>query len=494
MTSDGQDFNDRGRVAGLAAVRADVDAAAPVPSEHGAGVADLAAERKRKRQQTKAAAPAAADSTHHDLALAWVASKTVSGHAPVYAGGAIHAPGKAGLWELLTLEAVQVQVASQFNGCKLCKKHSDYKQIAAHIAALTEQPDFFESAPAGVASPAGFHRLSESGSVETVELELEHRQTFALGQAPEYEAEAPLIDALLASAFDNDHPAEQTDLWWQGFGAALFALLPRLQVALLMIGVHGSGKSTLQRVLEAAFPRDAVCAVSPQQWGHEYHVAALANKRLNVVGELADDSPIPAAPFKNVTGLNLVGARNPTHRPFSFRSTAAHVFASNVLPPTTDRSEAFYRRWRVLRFSNTVPPERVDHQLLDKIVATEMPAILAAAFLGAERAARAGALRTTAAHASVMDKWRHAANPLQQFLADDEWIELDPSAQEHTPREVYAAYRRWSAVAGFRNPFGRNHFLDLLESTGAARGVSLRRVGTRQLAVGLRLIPQESTP
>jgi len=439
----------------------------------------------------KAALPASDPETHHDIALATIAWLTRDETPPIYSNGCFWLPDRSGLFVARSLEWMQGQVAHRFNDRKSCRKQSDYRQIAAHMSVLTEDPHYFDDAPPGVASAAGFHQLSPCGAVETVPLMLAHRQTFALPKAPENDAEAPLTDALLAAAFEGDSEVDQTDLWWQCFGAALFGLLPRHQVAVLLLGVQRSGKSTLQRILESAFPADAVCAVSPQQWGHEYHVAALAGKRLNVVGELADDAPIPAAPFKNVTGLNLVGARHPTHRPFSFRNAAAHVFASNVLPPTTDRSEAFYRRWRVIRFVNTVPAERVDHKLLDKIIRDEMPAILAAAFRGAERVARAGALRTTAPHEAALNKWRHAANPLQQFLADDEWIELDSESREHSTRDVYEAYRRWSTAAGFRNPFGRNHFLDLLESTGAGRGVAIRRVASKNVVAGLRLLRHE---
>jgi len=449
-----------------------------------AEVADLAVERKRKRQ----AAAEAAEATHHDLAHAWCDARAIGGFRPVYTEGGFHAPRADGLWVRRSHEQVQVEVAGMFNGRKLCRKNSDFKQIADHIAALSEVEGFFEEAPAGVVSPAGFHTVGAAGSIETVPLLLEHRQAFALSFRPEFEADAPLFDEVLRSAFEGDDTEAQIDLWWQAVGAALLGMMPRLQTVLLLLGRERSGKSLAQRVLESMFPPAAVGAVSPASWGHEYHVATLAGKRLNVVGELSDDAPIPAASFKNVTGQNLVAGRHPTHRPFSFRCMAAHVFASNVLPPTTDRSEAFYRRWRVLRFANTVPAEKVDPDLCEKIIATEMPAVLAMAFLGAERVARAGRMRTTSAHDAVLSRWRLAANPLQQFLADDEWVEIDPGCKSHSTTEVYEAYRRWAAMAGFRNPFGRNHFLDLLETTAATRGVVFKRDNSRNRVVGLRLL------
>lgn len=449
-------------------------------------ICDLVEARQRQRRQQAEAQ----DQTHHDMAEGLGESMSVDGFGLVFSAGDFYAPQRDGLWQRMTHEEMQVRVARHWGGCKLCRKHSDFRQIVDHASALFDQPNYFDQAPPGVASAAGFHTINEAGQIETVPTALHHRQTWALPFAPEYDADAPMLERVLEDAFAGADPEAQTDLWWQAVGAALFGLMPRLQLALLLIGRERTGKSLLQRLLERIFPPEAVCAVSPSSWGHEYHVAALAGRRLNVVGELADDAPIPAAAFKNVTGQNLVAGRHPTHRPFSFRCLAAHCFASNVLPPTTDRSEAFYRRWRVLWFPNAVPPERVDPDLFDKIVGAEMPAILALAFLGAQRVAQAGSLRTTGPHMQVMERWRMAANPLQQFLSDEEWVDLDAEARAHTPTDVYEAYRKWASSCGFRNPFGRNHFIELLDATGAARGVAIKRSGTRTVVAGLRLVPR----
>lgn len=470
----GTDFNDLAAEKGLRAVASAVRGAVPV--------VDLDTARRAR------AADVGPDASHHDLARAWRDRFAVDEHEPVYTRGAFYVPGPDGLWQRRPPERVQVEVATEFNGRKLCRKRSDFTSIAAHSAALCEREDFFDESPPGVVTPQGFHRMGAAGQVECEALRLEDRQTFRLEWGPDPDAEAVLLDGVLRDAFAGDDADAQIELWWEAVGASLFGLLPKLQIVMLMLGRERSGKSLLQRVLERAWPASAVGAVSPASWGHEYHVAALAGLAINIIGELSDDAPVPAAAFKNVTGQNLVAGRHPTHRPFAFRCTAAHWFASNVLPPTTDRSEAFYRRWRVLRFANTVPAERVDPELFEKIVANEMPALLFEAFRGAERVAKTG-LRTTRPHDEVLARWRMAANPLQQFLLDPEWVELEPGAREHSTTVVYQAYRRWSAFAGFRNPFGRNHFLELLDSTGATRGISV----ARSVVVGLRLVDRGPT-
>lgn len=446
------------------------------------------------RRKPAAPAPKAEkppEETHHDLAREWIIGRAIGDHLPVYTNGSFYVPTEGGQWEALTIERAQVEIAQQFNGLsKLCKKANDYRGIASHAADMVLEDDFFDTAAVGVTTPDGFHRLV-GRTVHLEPLSLTHRQVFALKWAPRTFGPPALFDAMLSAAFADDHEKKQVDLFWQLLGATLFGLLPIHQRVVLLIGKEKSGKSTVQRALELMFPRDAVSAVSPSSWTSEYYLAGLAGKRLNVVGELSDDLPIPAAAFKNLTGGNLIGARHPTHRPFYYTCRAAHWFASNVLPPTTDRTEAFWRRWSVLRFSNRVADDKADPGLLEKIVAREMPAILAKAFKGAEAVAAAGGIRSTPAQDAVIAKWKAAANPVLQFLLDDEWIELDRLCLGSKTRDVYDAYRRWAAYAGFRNPFGRNHFLDLLDSTGAAVGVVVAKEGGQAIVRGLRLVRRD---
>lgn len=428
------------------------------------------------------------DATHLELAERWAMFNARQQHFPVFSGGGFFLPDSSNLWHSVSIGRVESQVAAMNQAEKLCRKASDYRGIAATAVNLCDNPEFFRDAPMGVATPAGFHRIGPDGAIVTEPLSLAHRQTFALQWAPDPDVEPLLVDRMLADALDGPDAAEQIELVWQILGGVLFGQLARLQVCALLIGRERSGKSTLQQILARMFPPEAVSAVPPTNWGREYFVASLAGKRLNLVGELDDAAPIPAAAFKNITGGGLVEGRHPTHRPFFFVPMACHCFAGNVLPATTDRSEGFFRRMRIVHFRHRVPDDAVDPDLVDKILAYEMPGVLARAFAAAESVARAGRIRSTPSHEAMLDKWRHAANPLQQFLGDDEWIHLDPEARTHSKTELYETYRRWAASAGFRNLFSRNHFIELLESTGAARGVSVKRVGTREVVVGVRLL------
>jgi P4 family phage/plasmid primase-like protien len=447
------------------------------------------ARRKGLNKQPKAEPGSAAAQDrlgHHDIACSYIAELAArSGAQPAAAEGQLWVADERGLWLGRTLERIGVEVAERFSNEKLCRRGSDYRQIAQHVLDVAHQPDFFSDAPRGVVCPDGLYLL-EGGRVERVDLTPSHRQRFALPTAPSSTGNAPLFRQFLSDAFRSDSPAEQEALAAEIVGAALFGLAPKLQTAALLFGPGGTGKSTLLRVIKKLFPAEFTGAVSPNDWEREYNVAALAGKRMNIVGELSEERQIPASAFKNVTGGDLIGGRHPTHRPFYFVCEAAHIFNSNTLPATTDRSEAFFRRWRVLRFRNVVPAERCDADLADQIIARELGGLLSWAFAGAESVQAAGRNSTTPAHDELMARWRVGSNPVLLFLTDDEWCLLEPKAVSRESA-VYEYFRQWASANGHQM-MSSTKFYKTLEVTAGARGVLRRRTSDERQIVGVRLL------
>ena len=163
-------------------------------------------------------------------------------------------------------------------------------------------------------------------------------------------------------------------------------------------------------------PASFVTAVSPFSWHRDYHVASLADSRLNVVGELPENEPIPASAFKSVIGGDLVTGRHPTHRPITFTNEAAHLFMSNHLITTKDQSEAFYARWLIVDFPNSrlrsgLP---IDPGLAERIIANELPGIAYWALEGARRLLANGNFSKSTAHDRLMAKWRRSTSSLSR--------------------------------------------------------------------------------
>lgn len=181
---------------------------------------------------------------------------------------------------------------------------------------------------------------------------------------------------------------------------------------------------------------------------------------MNVVGELPDDRPIPAAAFKTVTGGDLLTGRHPTHRPISFKNQAAHIFMSNHLINTTDHSEAFFARWVIVEFPNSrlVSGLHLDTDLAANIVAAELPGIAYWALQGAARLITNGAYSKSSAHDRLMTQWRRRTNSLDEFIF--ECCDLSDKATTNRAK-LYQAYTVWCKDCG-RKPFAKSKVKDLL--------------------------------
>ncbi len=299
---------------------------------------------------------------------------------------------RSGLWVRHELDAIARFVGNAIDE-RNCKRVADYRGIAQLVYSnardgIAHDASPFDGAPPGIAANGMFFRLNGAG-VERIKLVPEHLARFAVPVTPDDKHPRPLFDALVEASFpasDYDHK-EQRALLQQHFGACVIGAAARMQKAMLWRGVERSGKSTLQEILRSMFKPENVAAVPPHLWHHEYHCAALANIILNTVGEIDDKRPLTVS-FKNVIGRDLLHGRHVTHRPFSFRNEAGHVFNCNGFPPTEDQTNAFWDRWSGVEFRHTRPAEKRDDRLAEKIVATELPAILAWALGGSAIARR----------------------------------------------------------------------------------------------------------
>jgi putative DNA primase/helicase len=254
------------------------------------------------------------------------------------------------------------------------------------------------------------------------------------------------------------------------FGAAITRQLWRWRIVAALLGPTTSGKTTLLNILAKLFPSDQVGATGPQRWDSEYYRAALAGKALNIVGELDPHQPIPGGAFKSVVGQDVIEGRHPTHRPFSFVCQAAHFFNANKLPPTIDRSDAFFKRWRIVHFKHQVADDQIIPDLADIIFGEEIGPVLAWMLDGGVMVAMERGLPTTPEHDALIRKWRNANNSALQFVCDSEVCLLDPAAVTDG-KPLFDRYQAWARDSGVK-PFGRNGFYEALEEGGGRLGMT----------------------
>ncbi|MEY4712239.1 MAG: hypothetical protein RIS88_1689 [Pseudomonadota bacterium] len=440
--------------------------------------------------------------THADYALQLLESLVDStGEVrPVGIEGRIYTFEDDGVFRGRLAGDYEVEVGKRFSGMKNCQRRGDYLGVAAHAYAIAAQGNegFFSDAPIGLACPDGFYRLSTDGGITVEPLGAEHRQRFVLRTSPVPGMPTPLFDRYLADTFASEHPhlvTEQIAQLQEIMGAVVFGLMARHEKVALFYGPGRAGKGTALKIIEELVPREWHAASSPFRWDAEYYLADLAGKRLNVVGELPEEEPIPAAHFKTVTGRDLLTGRHPTGKPFTFRNEAAHIFNTNHFVNTRDHSEAFFTRWLIVGFLNSRlgrGDEAIDADLAEHIVHDELGGVLAWAMDGAKRLQKRGRFQVTATHTKLLGQWRRRTDSVLEFLHDSECVELQVSAAEGEGfmwkrADLYADYVTWCYAAG-RKPMGKHKVFEALEAPAAmSLGLKVARDPVlREVVLGAR--------
>jgi P4 family phage/plasmid primase-like protien len=410
--------------------------------------------RKRKAPQT-----------HHSFAKQALTELTVRGRYPVYYEGALYVVDpNSSLWVPKEESGLYEVITRRNDGHKLCSKEDDYRGIMSCMYAVAGKKAFFAQAPIGIASSQGFYRVSGT-EIKLERLTPGHRQRVRIGFEVRQQ-ETPLFDGFLDETFRSEDPQEaqqQKRLVQEIAGAIMLGIMHKYQKAVLFFDPYGrAGKGTLESILRHLVPASFVAAVSPFNWNKEYYLMSLAGARLNVVGELADDQPLPGAQFKSVIGLDPQTGRNPAGRPVVFTCEAAHVFMSNHLINTRDHSEAFFERWLIVEFPNSrlkfgLP---IDPDIASRIVQDELPGIAHWALEGAQRLLSQGRFSGSKAHDRLMAKWRRTSSSLEEFI--NECCVLGDKLKIKR-KDFYEQYRRWCKANG-RIPFASPKLKEMLAS------------------------------
>ncbi len=427
--------------------------------------------------------------THHGYAKSILAELTEGTWKPVGYQGALYIVNAVtGLWECLPIEALIRRVAETHDDKENCSRSSDYRAIADHAISLASDDSYFVDVPNGLACPGGFYQIV-GNEITLVPLTPDHRQRVMLDFTPT-EMPTPLFEKFLHETFQSVHEgeeAQQITLLQEIVGGIMLGILYKHQIAILFYEPFGrAGKGTLERQIRRLVPKEFVSAISPFKWNQDYHVATLAGKRLNVVGELPESEPIPASAFKSVIGCDLVTGRHPTHRPITFSNEAAHLFMSNHLITTKDQSEAFFARWKIIEFPNSrlVSGLPRDEGLAQRIIENELTGIAYWALEGAARLLQNGKLSASNAHDRLMAKWRRSTNTLEEFI--HEACVLSPESK-YLRSDFYIDYAEWCSDNG-RKPFSKGRVKELLEHN-IGMGIRLVELGGYETFRGLSKKP-----
>jgi len=212
----------------------------------------------------------------------------------------------------------------------------------------------------------------------------------------------------------------------------------KYEKAFLLIGQKRTFKSTCLYGLQKLQGKENLSGFTLQRLSEDIFSAAyLYGKTLNVCADISAKSLTDTGMFLTITGGDPITVGKKHQDPFTFYPSAKLVFSCNVVPATTNKHPAFYRRWCPLRFDVQTPLEKVDHNFRAKIDG-ELPGILNWALEGLKRLEANGKFSLNLSEEDIKDMYEKSSDTTQSFIYNEIDTEDDEGAL--TKRETYAGY------------------------------------------------------
>ena len=302
--------------------------------------------------------------------------------------------------------------------------------------------------------------------------------TVQMGAAYHPDAECPLFTAYLRETLgETELPLLQEMLG--------YFLVPvnKAQKSFVLVGAPNAGKSTLLAVVqEILLGSENVSNIPWQNLADRFNKAELFGKLANIFADLPTKSIDDNGMFKAITGEDYITAERKNKDPFSFRPYARLLFSCNDIPRNYgDRSDGFYRRLIIIRFSKSVPKEKQDPNLREKL-AMERDGILMWAIIGLKRLiAQSYRFTETDATRAELQKYKVESNSVLSFV-EEYCIVAD--GKICVRNELFTSYKEYCGNAGLK-PVSQTVFNKEIESGYPAIARGRDKIASRQIWHGI---------
>lgn len=237
----------------------------------------------------------------------------------------------------------------------------------------------------------------------------------------------------------------------------------KLEKSLILYGNGANGKSTFFEILQALLGRENVSNYSLQSLTNEsgYQRAQIQNKLLNYASDIS--SKMDSAVFKLLTSGEPVEARLPYGNPIIMENYARLIFNANELPRDVEQNTAFFRRFLILCFDQTIPEAERDPEMAKRIIATELPAIFNWVIQGMQRLIFQRGFTYSEKAEKAIEEYRKQSDSVAMFMFE---LEYSPGFTYKRPqKELYGDYKDFCTAYGNRC-VSNTKFADRLRKLG----------------------------
>ncbi|TLX23953.1 DNA primase [Chryseobacterium indologenes] len=218
--------------------------------------------------------------------------------------------------------------------------------------------------------------------------------------------------------------------------------------ALILYGTGANGKSVFFEIVNALLGEENVSSYSLQSLTNEngYFRAKIGNKLVNYASEI--NGILEASIFKQLVSGEPVEARLPYGQPFTLKQYAKLIFNCNELPKDVEHTNAYFRRFLIIPFDVTIPPEEQDKNLHTKIIENELSGVFNWVMEGLNRLLEQKRFSVCEAAQKAVENYKMESDSVQMYLSE---YSYNISIKEEIPlQEMYKEYKYFCEDNGFK--------------------------------------------
>ena len=305
--------------------------------------------------------------------------------------------------------------------------------------------------------------------------------TVQLGGAYDTKAECPMFMRFMSEVL----PESEIPIVQEMFGY-ICVPINKAQKSFVLVGAPKAGKSTILSIVQdILIGAENVSNISWQSLSERFKPAELFGKLANIFADLPSKTIQDGDMFKTLTGEDSITAERKNKDAFSFKPYARLLFSCNEVPRNYgDKSEAFYRRLLIVRFTKSVTEEKRDPDLKEKL-AMERDGILMWAIAGLKRLiANNYQFTDTERTREEIHRYRLENNSVLSFV--EECCAVDDKA-ECFREDLFGAYKNYCIANGLK-AMSQISFNRDIESSISTITRQLDKVTRRKTYHGVRVL------
>jgi putative DNA primase/helicase len=233
----------------------------------------------------------------------------------------------------------------------------------------------------------------------------------------------------------------------------------KLEKMLILFGTGANGKSVFFEILNALLGAENISNYSLQSLTNDngYFRAKIGNKLVNYASEI--NGKLETDIFKQMASGEPIEARLPYGDPFILNEYAKLIFNCNELPKDVEHTNAYFRRFLIIGFDVTIPEDRQDKQLPNKIIDSELSGVFNWILQGLDRVLEQKKFSKCEAVDNARSNYEKQSDSVQLFITE---MDYKISATDYILiSELYPRYKMFCSEDGYR-PVGKTKFIQRL--------------------------------